>query len=134
MRLPLIFTAFLLLFIAENSFCQRLDPFTSESGKVAFKGKMERVPYEHTAGYYDFLPPEQDPDTVIDGMPFHFLYFRIPVEVTEIGVRMISPVPDNTFGGVGDFVTPSYESNKKSKVFFDPWITIEQWQVPPPHS
>lgn len=105
---------------------QRLDPFTSHTDQNSDKGAAERIPYTATTGFYDFISDGQLPDSVVNGQPYYYVYFRIPLEVTEIGVRMISPVPSYVYPDAGDVVTDTYESNKKSAAYFNPFLFLEQ--------
>jgi len=108
-------------------YAQRLDLFTAESGKIWHNGVAERVPYNQTTGYFDFIATDTQPDTMVDGKPSYFLYFLVPYDVTEIGIRFITPVPGYVYSETGDIVTESFESNKNNKDFFDPYIELEQW-------
>lgn len=135
MKTLILLSSCAVLLFTENVSAQRLDPFLSETGKLQGRGEqMESLAYPHVAGYYDYLDADQLADTVIAGNPYHFLYFRIPFDVSEIGIRMFSPVPANVFADVGDFETPAFESNRKNNLFFDPSIVLEQWQVLPDDS
>lgn len=120
--------AYLLILITSISNAQRLDLFTSETDKIWNKGVAERVPYKGTTGYYDYMPMDAVPDTIVDGKPSYFLYFNIPYEVNEIGVRFITPVPSYAFAVAGDVVTETFESNKNDKSYFDPYMQLEQWR------
>ena len=57
----------------------------------------------------------------------YYVYVWIPVAAPEIGIRMISPVPDSVKPTDKDYVTEDYKVNvTDTKNFFDTWITFER--------
>ncbi len=120
-------TIYFLLLFPSLAYPQRLELFTSHSGQIVTNGLSERVPYGETTGYFDFLPGDQDPDSMLIRQPTYFVYFKLPYEVTELGIRFISPVPPYAFAEAGDIVTELYELNKNSKLYFNPSIAVEQF-------
>lgn len=125
MKYPFLTIIIILLCVSAESFSQRLDFFTSQTGNAMITGSEDKVPYEETAGFFDYIPEGASADSVIDGQPVYFIYFKIPFEVHEIGIRLISPVPPYAFAEAGDEVTEAYETNKKSTGYFNPLITLE---------
>ena len=57
----------------------------------------------------------------------YYIYVWIPIAAPEIGIRMISPVPDSVKPSDKDYVSPDYTANAAdTKSFFDTWITFER--------
>lgn len=128
MRLRFVPLLLLMINVLSSSNAQRLDLFTSETDKIWNKGVAERVPYKETTGYFDYVGTDTKADTIVDGKPYYFLYFKVPYDVNEIGVRFITPVPTYAFGEPGDFETESYLSNKNDNSYFDPYVILESWE------
>ena len=57
----------------------------------------------------------------------YYVYVWIPIAAPEIGVRMISPVPDSMKPSDKDYVTAEYTANAAdTKNFFDTWVSLER--------
>ncbi|OFX34190.1 MAG: hypothetical protein A2X08_03545 [Bacteroidetes bacterium GWA2_32_17] len=113
--------------IATNSFSQKLDKFTTDLGKKSVMGKEVRVPYTDLISYYGYIAQGAKPDEMRDGKKFYYLYLWISVAAPEVGVRMISPVPDKMVPEETDFKGSDYDQNKTDKTsYFDTWITLEK--------
>ncbi|MBI2259167.1 MAG: hypothetical protein HYU67_09755 [Flavobacteriia bacterium] len=106
---------------------QKLDKFGAEMGKKTAMGKEIRVPYTDLSSYFGYIKPGSAPDEVRDGKNFYYLYIWIPAVAPELGIRMISPIPEGTKPTGTDFVSPNYIGNEgENKNFFDTWITFEK--------
>jgi len=116
MKLLLSLLSFVI--VSQYASAQRLDLFNSHG--------TEKTPYSKTCSFYDFLPEGNSADSTIDRQAYYFLYFELPFDVSEIGVRLISPVPSYSFAEAGDKVTDAFENNKKSTEYFNPWIALEK--------
>jgi hypothetical protein len=92
---------------------------TTKMGPVA-------VPYTSVTSYYGYAKPGAEPDATIEGRKTWFIYVWVPAIAPELGIRMISPVPNGMTPKDADFVSPLYEQNKNSKSFFDTWISFEK--------
>ena len=118
-----LFILVYLLLAVIPAFGQRLNLFTSATG-MPENGDV--IPYDHVAGYFDAILNDQPADSTDGKHNFYFLYFYVPVEVNEIGIRLISPVPAYASPQPGDFETDAYESRKKQETYFNPGFVLEQ--------
>jgi hypothetical protein len=106
---------------------QKLDKFSAELGKKSIMGKEIRVPYTDMTSYFGYIKPGSKPDEVKDGKKMYYIYVWIPIAAPEIGIRMISPVPENVTPSDKDYVSTDYKANTTdTKNFFDTWITFER--------
>jgi hypothetical protein len=129
MKSKLVAAAMVLLFVSTLSVAQKLDKFGAEMGKKSVMGKEVRVPYTDVISYYGYITPGAKPDEEREGKKYYYLYVWIPAVAPEIGIRMISPVPDKMAPAEGDFVSADYKANESDKKnYFDTWITLERAQ------
>jgi len=129
MKKNLLFGIFALvfLFLSNGLNAQKLDKFTADLGKKSVMGKEIRVPYTDVISYFSYIKPGTKPDEVRDGKNFFYLYIWIPIAAPEIGVRMVSPVPEKMSPEKEDFVAQDYTDNKAdNKSYFDTWISFER--------
>jgi hypothetical protein len=106
---------------------QKLDKFKAETGKQTKMGKEFRINYTDKIGYYGYIKPGAAPDETRDGKKYYYLYLWIPAAAPEIGVRMISPVPEKMSPEKEDIVSPDYTANESDKKnYFDTWISLER--------
>lgn len=122
----LFFLCAVTIFLASYSptTAQRLDLFTSLGSQGSITGDV--TPYPAVSAIYDYISEAEQPDTVIEGQPWYFVYFQLPFEVNEIGVRMLVPVPDYVFAEAGNVVTEAFENNKQRTKYFNPFIVLEK--------
>lgn len=120
--------AFLTCFaVTISATAQKLDKFGADLAKKSVMGKEIRVPYTDLTSYYGFIKPGAAPDEVKNGKKMYYIYVWIPIAAPEIGVRMISPVPDSAKPTEKDYVSPDYTANAAdTKSFFDTWVTLER--------
>ncbi|MGZ3904637.1 MAG: LipL32 family surface lipoprotein, partial [Bacteroidia bacterium] len=107
---------------------QKLDKFGADMGKKSVMGKEIRVPYTDILTYYGFVKPGTKPDEERGGKKYYYLYVWIPAAAPEIGVRMVSPVPDKMAKPEKeDVVDPLYTENAAdTKSYFDTWVSLER--------
>ncbi len=106
---------------------QKLDKFGADMAKKSVMGKEIRVPYTDLSSYFGYIKPGSTPDEVKGGKKMYYVYVWIPVAAPEIGVRMISPVPEGMKPTDKDYVSKDYTANAgDTKSFFDTWITLER--------
>jgi len=103
---------------------QRLDRFGSVTGSAGNE-KTGKAAYGDIRSYYDCMHA----DTVRASDSTRqttTIYFSLAADVTEIGIRVISPVPSYAFAGKNDFVSTSYMSckNDTPQLYFDPVIRL----------
>ena len=122
----LIITAIGLVF-ALGLNAQKLDKFGMDAGKKSLMGKEIRVPYTDMVSYYGFVKPGTAADEEKGGKKYYYLYVWIPAVAPELGIRMVSPIPDGMKPGDADFQAPTYaDAAGDPKTFFDTWITLER--------
>lgn len=120
-------TALALLAGTQQSNGQKLDKFGADMGKKSAMGKEIRVPYTDVISYYGYIKPGAKPDEERDGKKYYYLYVWIPAVAPELGIRMISPVPDKMAPEATDFSAADYKENEADKKnFFDTWVTLER--------
>lgn len=123
----MIMTVTLALGVMFASQAQKLEKFGAELGKKSVMGKEIRIPYTDLTSYYGYIKPGSAPDEVKNGKKMYYIYVWIPIAAPEIGVRMISPVPDSAKPSDSDYQSADYKANATdSKSFFDTWITLER--------
>ncbi len=106
---------------------QKLDKFGADLGKKSIMGKDLRLPYSDVLTYYGYIKPGATPDETRDGKKFYYLYLWIPAAAPELGIRMVSPVPEGMKPAESDFVSASYKENESdTKSYFDTWVTLER--------
>ncbi|MCF6130664.1 Lipl32 family lipoprotein [Flavobacterium wongokense] len=115
------------LAIGMSASAQKLGSFGADLAKKSVMGKEIRVPYTDMISYYGFIKPGSKPDEVKGGKKMYYIYVWVPVAAPEIGVRMISPVPDSMKPSDKDYVSADYTANASNTTsFFDTWITLER--------
>jgi hypothetical protein len=111
------------------SFAQKLEKFGADMGKKTVMGKEIRGPYTDVISYYGYIKPGLKPDAEKGGKKYYYIYVWIPAAAPEIGIRMISPIPDKQLPGDADFVSMPYQENvAETKSYFDTWISFERAQ------
>jgi hypothetical protein len=106
---------------------QKLDKFGADMGKKSVMGKDIRIPYTSISNYFGFVKPGVAPDETKGGKKYYYVYIWVPAAAPEIGLRMISPVPEGTKTTDKDFVSAEYTANSAdTKSFFDTWISFER--------
>ena len=117
----------LLFAVGTLSQAQKLDKFGADLGKKSIMGKDLRLPYSDVITYYGFVKSGTAPDETRDGKKFYYLYLWIPVAAPELGIRMVSPVPEGMKPADTDFTGAAYKDNQAdTKSYFDTWVTLER--------
>ena len=115
--------------VSTGASAQKLDKFGAETGKKSAMGKEIRVPYTDVVSYFGYVKPGSKPDEERGGKKYYYVYVWIPAAAPEIGIRMISPVPDKEVPKETDFVSAAYNENKSdTKSYFDTWISFDRAQ------
>jgi len=123
-KLLAVILAFGMLSVAN---AQKLDKFGADLAKKSVMGKEIRIPYTDLISYYGYIKPGSAADEFVGGKKMYYIYVWIPVAAPEIGIRMISPVPENSKVSDKDYVAPAYTENASdTKSFFDTWVTFER--------
>lgn len=112
---------------ATTAHADKLPKFGAEMGKKTILGKEIRMPYTDVVSYYGYIKPGSKPDEEKGGKKYFYIYVWVPAVAPELGVRMISPVPDDMKPEKTDFVSPEFTANTANKTsYFDTWITLER--------
>lgn len=104
-----------LLFSATEVQAQRLNPFVSETARVANGSGFELLPYENTFSLFDGISATASSDA----KELQF-YLSLPGEINELGIRLIAPAPAFYQPFPGDIVTPCFENKE-----YDPTRSID---------
>ncbi|MFY7758236.1 MAG: Lipl32 family lipoprotein [Flavobacterium stagni] len=116
----------LCVMIGLSAQAQKLDKFGADLAKKSVMGKEIRVPYTDLISYYGYIKPGSKPDEVKGGKKMYYLYVWIPIAAPEIGVRMISPAPENAKPTDKDYVSADFSANAERTSYFDTWVTFER--------
>lgn len=107
-----------------------LPQFGAEIGAQAnpMGGDSIRVPYQDTVSYYGYVKPGSAPDAEVNGKKMYYVYVWIPLVAPELGMRMVSPVPEGMAPEKTDFVDAAYSAEGKADTtnYFDTWITLDR--------
>lgn len=127
MKKTMILAFLMSMGVAMTTNAQKLDKFGADLAKKTVMGKEIRVPYTDVSNYFGYIKPSAEPDEIKNGKNFYYLYIWIPAVAPEIGIRMISPIPEGTKSDEKDFFAPDYQANKSDREnYFDTWITFEK--------
>ncbi|MFT3743484.1 MAG: LipL32 family surface lipoprotein [Pyrinomonadaceae bacterium] len=106
---------------------QKLGKFGADIGKKSIMGKEIRIPYTSVTSYYGYVGGDTKPDEEKGGKKYYYIYVWIPVAAPELGIRMISPVPDGEKPSATDFISSNFEKNAADKAsYFDTWIAFDK--------
>ena len=98
-----------ILFFYLNASGQRLERF---AGKDA-SGKM--YGYPHIKNYFGYLDETMAPDSLSSEGRYFFLYFTTMDTVSDIGIRIVNPVPTMCMPDKGDVVANNYYEHEQEK-------------------
>lgn len=127
MRIKSLIACLICLAMGTALNAQKLGKFGADMGKKSMMGKEIRVPYTDVSSYYGYIKPGAVPDEKKNGKNFYYLYIWIPAVAPELGIRMISPIPEGMAPEATDFVSANYKGNEgDTKNYFDTWITLER--------
>ena len=102
---------------------QRLDKF----GSVSHQIDGHKIPYNKIISYFGYITTDSISVELRNEKKFYYFYFNLIDATDEIGIRLISPVPDVVMPDRGDLVSENYFDNEKDKKnYFDPWIKVER--------
>ena len=116
----------LLIFAASSTVnAQKLKAFGSSIEKKV--GPIsKRVPYTDVVSYLGHAAPGTESE-IKDGKKFYYIYLWVPAVAPELGLRMMSPAGNTKTKN--PIIADGYEDNKKSKDYFDTYITLERSSV-----
>jgi hypothetical protein len=117
----IFFYCFLICFSAP---AQRLDRFAMS--KFAAGGERG-VAYPLQKNFYAKFPSDTIPSYVKNDTTYYFVYLWLPESVKELGLQIISPVPEFASAAKGDYEAEDYhDSLKKAGKYFAPKLLIER--------
>lgn len=116
-----------LFFQTVQTHAQRLSPFQAKTLNIP-EAHGERLPYERTTSFFDFLNDTDPYNTIVSGQPAVYIYLYLPSDITELGIRIISPVPELFFADRGDIETDQFSalSPVQRNSWFDPGMRLEK--------
>ncbi len=104
---------------------QRLDRFGSVSSGLYRNGKPAGIAYQQYIRYFGFVSLPDNAQEYPAGRVVSRLFFSLTDSVTELGLRVLSPVPQMAFPDKGDLVSENYFPNEKDKArFFNPQLRL----------
>jgi len=104
---------------------QKLGSFDSSLEKKVGP-KTIAVPYTSVISYLGYAAPGNE-DATVDGKKFYYIYIWVPAVVTELGVRMMSPVGEVKIKK--PIKAADFDENSGSEDFFDTYITLERSSI-----
>lgn len=122
-----IFTC--LIFIGINwstSDAQRLAPFGSETNTREYGERINRSPYDATVSYFECIDSGNAFVVKENEKEFYTLYFFIDDTLSEIGVRVLSPVPALTSPNKGHIATEEFYISKNRNKGFNSWVSLNK--------
>jgi hypothetical protein len=130
MQKILLLSALLVIGSLAISYAGGLPIFGAELGKldnpIPFADPI-RLPYQDMVSYYGYIKQGSTPDAVVDGKKMYYVYVWIPVAAPELGLRMVSPVPNSMAPSSNDFVSSLWNEGKSDATnYFDTWIDLER--------
>ncbi|MBL7925021.1 MAG: hypothetical protein JNL88_12540 [Bacteroidia bacterium] len=106
---------------------QRLEPFGAESGKRESATGVRRQPYEKVFHYFEWVEEDNIFLSRKNDKDLYTAYFFVPDSLQELGVRVLSPVPELISPNKGHFATEAYqERGATQSQGFDPVVRISR--------
>ena len=120
--LPLLF-----LFLCSSlSNAQRLSLFGSETNKRVYGDQVNRNPYDASLSYFECIDSGNAFIAKKNGKEFYTLYFFIEDTLTELGFRVLSPVPELTSPNKGHLATEDFYTSKNKSKGFNSLVSISK--------
>ena len=121
-----------LLFVlfTQSLFAQRLPLFGSESSKRMYGERTNRNPYDTQGSYFECIGDGNTFLQTENGKEFYTLYFFIEDTLTELGIRVLSPVPELTSPNKGHLVTEDFYTSKNKSKGFNSLLSISKADEP----
>ena len=120
--LPLLF-----LFLCSSlSNAQRLSLFGSETNKRVYGEQVNRNPYDASLSYFECIDSVNAFVVNENGKEFYTLYFFIEDSLTELGIRVLSPVPELTSPNKGHLATEDFYNSKNKSKGFNSFLSISK--------
>lgn len=108
---------FLLLFsiFVSTVYAQRTEPFCASKPK----DKLIGTPYDYTQSYFEFIDNHNAFVKQVNDSDRYVIYFFLDDSLSELGVRVLSPIPPLTTPNKGNIATDDYSlhANELNKGF-----------------
>lgn len=118
-----VISTIFLVSITLNGYTQRLDRFSSVTASFSRSDKVAKMAFPEIKTYFGYLPLDSN-QTTNQGKRIS-LYLSLETDIKEIGIRVISPVPENIFPNKNEMVSDQYQFfQQDKKSFFDPVIKV----------
>lgn len=125
MKLPLLSLLFLFL-SASLSFAQRLPLFGSETSQRKYGDRVNRNPYDASLSYFECIDMGNTFVVKENEKEFYTLYFFMEDTLTELGIRVLSPVPELTSPNKGHLATEDFYNSKNKNKGFNSLLRISK--------
>jgi hypothetical protein len=103
---------------------QRLGRFTMSKFAA---GGQSGIAYPMQKSFFGKLPSDTIPSYILNDTTYFFIYLWLPKPVKELGLQLISPVPQFASAWKGDYEAEDYhDSLKTSGKYFDPVLIVER--------
>lgn len=120
------------VFTITDSQGQRLERFASVTSGLSRNGKPAGIAYPATIRYFGYFPSGDDTLKILSTDSSLSVYFRLSGDVSELGLRVFSPVPGLVFPDRGDEVPDYYYLFEKDKGhFFKPVLRLYKAEPDP---
>jgi len=102
-------------------------PFLSSAQRLGRFGN-NGTSYSVIKTLYGIIPTKNIPSADLKDTINYFVYLWLPDSVSEISIRLISPVPPNVFPNSGEKITEDYQDPPDTtyKKYFDPEVYLEK--------
>lgn len=108
---------FLLLFsiFVSTAYAQRTEPFCASKPK----DKLIGTPYDYTQSYFEFIDTHNAFVKQVNDSDRYVIYFFLDDSLSELGIRVLSPIPPLTTPNKGNIATDDYSlhANELNKGF-----------------
>jgi hypothetical protein len=104
-------------------YAQRLGRFTMS--KFAAGGE-KGIAYPMQKSFFGKLPSDTVPSFIMNDTTFYYIYLWLPKRVKELGVQLLSPVPQYASAWKGDYEAEDYhDSLKAGGKYFNTILIVE---------
>lgn len=125
MKLPLLSLLFLLLYSSLSN-AQRLPLFGSETSQRKYGEQVNRNPYDASLSYFECIDSVNAFVVKENEKEFYTLYFFIEDTLTELGIRVLSPLPELTSPNKGHLATEDFYNSKNKNKGFNSFLSISK--------
>ncbi len=99
-----ILITLLFLMTANVAWAQRTEPFCASKPK----DKLIGTPYDYTQSYFEFIGDKNPFIKQVNDSDNYVIYFFLDDSLSELGIRVLSPIPPLTTPNKGNIATDEY--------------------------